>query len=154
MTLRQYKKYNESPFAVDIKTRNRNIVASKIGSVYSHVSGELISDNVAITVQKSMDRAEFLKFFKVGIAPLIQMKNNEMKVFLYLVRGLQTNTGKAFFDMNDCILLTGFKKAWIYKSLAELCGHKFIARTEVKCYYWVNPTIVFNGSRLSIQKID
>jgi hypothetical protein len=62
------------------------------------------------------------------------------------------NTGKAYFDLKDCMNKTDFEKTWIYKALGGLCKAKFIARTSHTNYYWINHSIAFNGSRLSIQK--
>jgi len=152
MSLNLLAKHEVSPFVVDIKKRKKSVVSSNVGSIYSNVSGELISENVAITVQKAIDKSEFVKLFTKDISRFLQIKTSEIAVFLYLTKNLQMNNGRAFFDLQECKRFTGFQKAWVYKSLSALCKNGFIARTKNNSYYWVNPSIVFNGSRLFIER--
>lgn len=140
------------PFIPDIEKRNKSVVASRVGEVYSQVTGELISDNVSLVVHKAIDKSEFVKLFCSGIDFMFNLRESEFKVFFYLLKNLQMNTGKAWFDMDECMEVTGFGKIWIYKALGCLCEKKFIARTNNKCFYWINHSIAFNGSRLFIKQ--
>lgn len=154
MKLSDFKKYENTPFSVEIKTRKKSVSSSQIGEVYNTVSGELISDNVSIIVSKAVDKEEFVKLFHKGIRKLFGLKGSDIKVLLYLIGNLEMNTGKSFFDRKECKEQTGYEKAWLYSSLARLCDKGFIARSDSPSYYWINPSVAFNGSRLQIQNID
>lgn len=143
-------RFEQSPFTPEIRKGNKPIVASRIGETYSSLTGELISDNVKVVVTKSMDRSEFVKFFTKQLSLLIEIDPSEIKVFLYLCKNLSKDTGKARFNMDDVRELTGYTKPTIYRALSKLCQRQFIAKTMTSKNYWVNSSIAFNGSRMSI----
>ncbi len=149
--LTDFKKYEESPFEADIKKGNKSIVASDIGETFSKITGELISDRVSLVVSKSIDRSEFVKMFTGNINLFFAIGESEIKVFFYLLKNMEINTGKAKFYMDVCKQETGYSKVSVYKAMGLLCSKKFIARSMYSYYYWVNPSIAFNGSRMTIK---
>ena len=150
--LSEQTKYETTPFAADIKKGTKSVQASKIGEIYHTVTGEMIADKVSLVVSKSIDRSEFIKLFTSSIALFMSIEASEIKVFLYLLQGLEMNTGKSTFDINQCATETDYEKPTIYAALGGLCQKQFIARTNKSCFYWVNPDIAFNGARLSLVK--
>lgn len=151
-SLKGFPKLETSPFTVDIKKGTRPVVSSHIGETYHSLTGELLSDNVKIVVSKTLDRSEFIKLFTANLQVFIKISKSEIAVFFYLIKDLQVNTGKTKFDISDCEKFTSLSKPTIYQSLGGLCQKEFIARTPKSYYYWVNPNIAFNGSRMSIIK--
>ena len=152
--LSDFQKHDITPFDVDFQKRNKSVTSKKIGGVYNQFTGELISENVSIVVQKAVDKSEFVKVFSENIALFFEISECEIKVFFYLMLNLHMNKGKSFFDLNSCMQITGYTKSWIYKALANLLEKQFIARSTHTNYYWINHGIAFNGSRLTINKHD
>ena len=149
--LTDFKKYEESPFEADIRKGKKSIVASDIGETFSKITGELISDRVSLVVSKSIDRSEFVKMFTGNINLFFSIGESEIKVFFHLLKNMEINTGKAKFHMNVCRDETGYSKVSVYKAMGLLCSKNFIARSMYSYYYWVNPSIAFNGSRMTIK---
>jgi len=151
-TLRSQGKYEFNPFDSDVTLGNKSISASRIGEAYNTLTGELISDNVKIVITKSVDRSEFVKLFIKQIQLFFEIEGLEIKVFLYLAINLEIDSGKSKFDVLECCKSIGYTKPSVYRALGLLCKKGFIARTNQSYYYWVNPSIAFNGSRMSIIK--
>ena len=149
--LTDFKKYEESPFSADIKKGNKSIVSSDIGETFSKFTGELISDRVSLVVSKSVDRSEFVKMFTGNINLFFSIGESEIKVFFHLLKNMEMNSGKARFYMDACKRNTGYSKVSVYSALGLLCSKTFIARSMYSHYYWINPSIAFNGSRMSIK---
>ena len=148
--LSDFKKYETSPFNADIKKRNKQVVSKRVGEAYNTITGEMLSDNVSLVVSKAVDRSEFIKMFTGNLGLFFDISESEIKMFFYLLSNLEINTGKAKFNVYDCKKSTGYSKVSVYKALGLLCASNFIARTMVTHYYWINPSIAFNGSRMSI----
>lgn len=151
MKLADFDKYNASPFDAKIKKRNKQVVSKQVGEAYSSVTGELLSNNVSLVVHKPMDRSEFIKLFTSNLSMFFKINESEFKVFIYMLQNLEINTGRARFNIHDCIKDTGYSKVTTYRAIAGLCQNEFVARTLMPYYYWINPSIVFNGNRMSIQ---
>jgi hypothetical protein len=149
--LTDFKRYEESPFEADIKKGHKSVVSSHIGETYSKLTGELIHDRVSLVVSKSLDRSEFVKMFTGNINLFFAIGESEIKVFFHLLKNMEMNTGKAKFYMDCCKDDTGYSKVSVYKAMGLLCSKSFIARSLYSHYYWINPSIAFNGSRMSIK---
>jgi len=149
--LSDFEKHEVSPFSAKIKKRNKQIMSRRMGEAYNTFTGELMSDNVSLVISKAMDKTEFVKMFTSNIDLFFEISESEIKMFFYLISNMEINTGRARFNIHDCKKVTGYSKVSIYRALGLLCSDNFVARTLMTQYYWVNPSIAFNGSRMSIK---
>ena len=151
MKLSDYEKHSKNPFDAKIKKRNGQVVSKQVGEAYSSMTGELLSNNVSLVVHKPIDRSEFIKLFTSSLSMFFTINESEFKVFIYMLQNLEINTGRARFHLHDCMKETNYSKVTTYRAIAGLCEKQFAARTTMPYYYWINPSIVFNGNRMIIE---
>jgi hypothetical protein len=130
---------------------------------FSNKTPDLIIDSEgavrgsAILARKvKVDKAEFMKIYKTGLANWYDLSKSAIKMFAYVSNKLKPNSDNFDFDLEDCKEFTGYAaKNTILNALTELIDNKFIARGANPYKYYINPTIFFNGNRLTfLEQID
>lgn len=97
-----------------------------------------------------VDKAKFMKVFMTGLSNWFDLSKAGIKVFAYIANQVEPNRDTFIFDIEDCRSFTGYKAdKMIYGGLAELAENRFIARGSAFNIYYINPTIFFNGDRLT-----
>lgn len=97
-----------------------------------------------------VDKAKFMKVFMTGLSNWFDLSKAGIKVFAYVANQIIPNRDSFDFDMDDCRKFTGYSgKNTILSGLAELIDNRFIARGPNPYKYYINPTIFFNGDRLT-----
>jgi len=97
-----------------------------------------------------VDKAKFMKVFMTGLSNWFDLSKAGIKVFAYVANQIVPNRDSFDFDMDDCRKFTGYSgKNTILSGLAELIDNRFIARGPNPYKYYINPTIFFNGDRLT-----
>ena len=98
----------------------------------------------------SIDKAKFMKVFMTGLSNWFDLSKAGIKVFAYVANQVQPNRDTFIFDLDNCKEFTGYSaKNSILSGLAELVENKFIARGPAFNIYYINPTVFFNGDRLT-----
>jgi hypothetical protein len=98
----------------------------------------------------TVDKAKFMKVFMTGLTNWFDLSKAGIKVFAYVANQVQPNRDTFIFDLDDCKEFTGYSaKNSILSGLAELVENKFIARGPAFNIYYINPTVFFNGDRLT-----
>ncbi len=98
----------------------------------------------------SVDKAKFMKVFMSGLSNWFDLSKAGIKVFAYVANQVEPNRDTFMFSLERCKDFTGYKSAkMVFSGLAELAENKFIARGENPFVYYINPTVFFNGDRLT-----
>jgi len=98
----------------------------------------------------TVDKAKFMKVFMTGLSNWFDLSKAGIKVFAYVANQIEPNRDTFMFSLERCKNFTGYKSdKMIFSGLAELAENKFIARGENPFIYYINPTVFFNGDRLT-----
>lgn len=156
-TITSYDVNKENPFVnelleIEISTR-RKLMAGKSPSMIVNNEGEVIGNQVFAILEK-VDREQFTKIFRKGLAGMFGLSKSGIRVFSYIASIAKPNRDLVLFDMDDCKKYTGYKThPPINTGLSELIENKFIARSKKHYLYYINPTMFFNGSRVAFVKM-
>ena len=97
-----------------------------------------------------VDKAQFRKVYVNSLAAWFELSKTGLKVLGYIMSVLKPNYDSFDFDFEDCMEYTKYKsKNSVISGLSELLENRFIARGANPYKYFVNPTIFFNGDRLT-----
>ena len=98
----------------------------------------------------TVDKAKFMKIFMTGLSNWFDLTKAGIKVFAYVANQINPNRDTFDLDFDECKAFTGYKSdKMIFSGLAELMENKFIARGPNPFKYYINPTVFFNGDRLT-----
>ncbi len=127
---------------VIMTTKNPDLIVDTDGNVKGH----------AVLMRKTkVDKAQFTKIFIGGISSFYDLSKSAIKMFGYITTVIKPNADSFFFDLDECKAFTGYNaKNTIFNALAELTGNEIIARGKNPYHYYINPTIFFNGDRLTL----
>lgn len=117
------------------------IVDSETGEITGH----------AIFAKRvSYDRGEFRKVYVDSIAAFFDLSKPALKVFGFILAEMPTDTDSIFLNVKKCKEATGYASTkTINTGLSELMENKFIARGFQNHMYYINPTVFFNGNRVT-----
>lgn len=91
-----------------------------------------------------------MKVFMSGLSNWFDLTKAGIKVFAYVANEVEPNRDTFVFDLENCKKFTGYAgKNSIFSGLAELVENRFIARGPNPFVYYINPTVFFNGDRLT-----
>lgn len=155
--LTDYLINSNNPFIeemMDIKvSARRRIIAGKDPHMVVDKNGEVQGSQV-FAVHERVDKEQFTKVFRQGLAGMFGLSNPGIKVFSYIATIVKPNKVEVYFDSEECQKYTGYKTPRsVLKGLAELCECEFIARTSKHYKYYINPNMFFNGSRVAFMKV-
>jgi len=112
-------------------------------------TGEPLAHSVFAKKTK-VDKAQFAKIYTSNIANMFGLSKTGIKIFGYVLKSIKPNSDMFIFSYKKCMEITGYKsKKSITDGLKELIDNEFIARGENQYMYFINPTVFFNGDRIS-----
>jgi hypothetical protein len=121
--------------------KNPDLIVDNEGSVKGH---SLFARKMTV------DKAKFMKIFMTGLSNWFDLSKAGIKMFAYVANQVEPNRDTFMFDLENCKKFTGYAgKNSIFSGLAELVDNHFIARGPNPFVYYINPTIFFNGDRLT-----
>lgn len=98
-----------------------------------------------------VDKAEFRKVFRTSLANWFDLSKAGIRVFAYIAENLEKDKDSFEFDLEACKAFTKYSATnTILSGLAELIDNQFIARGNHPYKYFINPTVFFNGNRLTL----
>lgn len=100
------------------------------------------------------DKDPFVKiYFGVSGSSVLELFFNrtpELKVFCYVLRRLEINTGLVKVDYEDCANFMGLNQKQVSKGVGFLLKHDIMSKTtKHKCFY-INPDYAFNGDKFGL----
>jgi len=150
--------YSENPFIdqmldeIKIKHKTQSFKTSENTELVmmNLNDGEIVEKHTAVLKKIEVDETQFRKIYTSQIGALWNLSKAGIRLFSYLIEIMKPNDDRVFFDLDDCMKYCKWtSKPPIYKGLMELIDAKIIARTKHFNLYYVNPSIVFNGSRVT-----
>jgi len=101
--------------------------------------------------QIKVDKARFTKIYLSSIGALTNLSKTGMRVLKYVIEALKPNQDFIIFDLDTARESSGYKsQRSIFNGIAELLEAGIIARSKNHLIYYINPTIIFNGDRLTL----
>ena len=157
-----FKEYGENPFLeqaisdIKVSTKRRTIKPKKQGAdttlLLVNGLGEAYAEASFIR-QEEVDEKEFTKLFKEGVARISGLSARGSKVWGYVCDQLKPGSTNIHFMFTQALAHTGYKtRANVVSGLAELLEGEILARSQEPSLYFINPTIMFNGNRLTFAK--
>lgn len=145
-----------NPFIISMTTRTKRIT-NKRGDMMliDKDTGEIQSSIAGFWEAEEVDSTKFVKLFIQGVKALKELTSAGTKVFEVLYLRVQENIGKdqiymAFSFVDQA--LTPMSNATYKRGLSELIEKSFIAATTNQGWYWLNPSFIWNGDRLTFLK--
>ncbi|MET4109163.1 RepA protein [Hymenobacter sp. UYP22] len=115
-------------------------------------NGEKVAESLFVR-EVEVDEEQFAKVFLSGLLNFWELSPRGIRVFTYVLRQLRAGRDEFYFSASECMKFTLYKSRGLVTSgLAELIGAGLIARSTDPLIYFVNPLVVFNGSRVTFAK--
>lgn len=151
--LRNYAINSSNPFVkdmVELEIGNKNIVmGSSKSPLINADTGEVEGHSVYVKTKK-VDRETFVKIYINKLSSFFELSKAGIRVFSYIASISKPNKDFVFFLVEDCMEFTGYtSRSSVIRGLTELIEYKFIARTPKQFMYFINPSVFFNGDRIS-----
>jgi hypothetical protein len=149
--------YDHNPFIDDmvgelkIKRKTQILKASDNSNSVLLINndGEHVGHS-AFMRQLEVDEDKFAKIFISQLGALWDLKKTSLRVLTYILATVKPNTDIVYFDWKDCMEFCKLKSTKsVFDGLLGLINSKIIARTNKGYVYYINPSIVFNGSRVT-----
>lgn len=122
-------------------TKNADMIIDSEGNVKGH---SVFAKRIKI------DKAEFAKIYISSIANWFGLSKAGIRIFGYITSVIKPNKDDFMMNFDDCMKFTGYtSKKTIITGVSELLENQFIARGTNSYHYYINPTIFFNGDRIS-----
>lgn len=151
-----YEPNKRNPFIDEtithIEIGNKMIMAThKEHDLLISTNGD-VKGHTILAVKKKVDKAQFMKFYYEAFRDLYNLSKSALRVFGFIAETVRRTPNKDTFmiDFELCGNITTYSRKTINSALAELIGNKFIARGPNPYIYYLNPTIFFNGDRLTL----
>ena len=150
------KVYQHSPFLIQMDTKIRR-VSNKTGDMMliSKDSGEVLNDVAGFWQSEEVDATQFVKLFVQGVRALKELTNAGTKVFELLYTQMQAAPNRDMVNMAYWTInqnATPISERTYARGLSELVEKNFIAATPTFGLYWINPSFLWNGDRLTFVK--
>ena len=152
LTKPKQKKYEVNPFVdqMVIKTRGKKMTVARGSTLVDMTTGE-IEGVTEIAQIVEVDEGQFIKLFTKDLAFWFELSKGGMRVFGALLTAVQTSAiGRdiVFLDVRHESLKTfGISRATFYRGIDELLEKGFIAKHLSSGWYFINPSMFFNGNR-------
>lgn len=100
-----------------------------------------------------VDDEQFAKVFLSQFASFWELTKPAIRVFGYILNELRPNSDRFIFKMPVALKITQYSTdASVLSGLSKLIECGIIARSEYDFEYFINPLVVFNGSRVTFAK--
>lgn len=157
----EFDRYTENPFLDDIikdieptrRVKWSGATNKEIQhTVYSPETGEIIGHSAFMQIVE-VDEQQFAKIYLSQVAAFWELSKPALRVFTYIMTVIKPNSDRFPFYIEDCMEYTQYKnKKQVFEGLADLLSNKIIARGKHHNMYYINPMIIFNGSRITFAK--
>jgi hypothetical protein len=115
-------------------------------------SGE-VEGHTAFLRHIEIDEEKFAKVYLSNFAAFWELSKPAIRVFGYVLSMLKPNEDNFIFDLDDCVKFTKYThKNSVMSGLSTLIECGIIARSNKHYRYFINPLVIFNGSRVTFAK--
>jgi len=155
--VREMPKYDANPFmgGVVVKTRSKRLTVARGGQIIDNRTGE-IEGVTEIAQVINVEKEEFIKIFTKDISIWFDLNRTAFRVFGALLMIYQKDGIRAdlvyFHHDDERINEFKIRKASWFVGLEELLNKGFLARHIRTNWYYINPSMFFNGDRARFVK--
>jgi len=158
--LRARPEWDKNPFMsdalndIDVKIQRRSVHTSDGTRAIEMVSmdGEIEKSNRFVQYIE-MEEKRFVKEYIEEMSRFFRLSKCAENIYRYIKTILPKEDDRIIFNRKECMEYLGYKThKSIIDGLVELIDSEIIARTLVNDVFFINPLIVFNGSRVSFAK--
>jgi hypothetical protein len=154
------KHYEKNPYIRDlVQTIEIDSKKSFIGKTTQNLidldTGELLPQEVLVLGEKKfVDKTQFMKVYTEGVSRIFGLTKSEEKVlYNYIYQIVPKDKDWFMFQLGDCKEKTNLKsKSSIYTALKGLTNKQLICKAEFAGKYFINPTVFFNGNRITLMQ--
>jgi hypothetical protein len=147
-------KHKENPFIegglVQLKIRRKNIGVAMGAALVDPESGE-VAGMTTIAQRIEVDAEEFVKLFTKDISVFFDFTPTAIRTFAVLLKAVQKsaiNRDKVYFRYEELELANcNLPSSVFYRGIKELIDKQFLAKAEAPNWYFLNPSLIFNGDR-------
>lgn len=152
--------FEENPF---VESSIEKIVISKKAQIIQSSNREInmvISDGDGVVQGYSafmkfieVDEEKFAKVYLSQFENFWELSKSAIRVFGYIINNLKPNQDVFYMKMDKCLSYTKYSQVnSIISGLSDLIDKGIIAKSKYENEYFINPLIVFNGSRVTFAK--
>jgi len=149
------KVYQNSPFLLAMDTKVKRIT-NKTGDMMliNKDDSSVVGEAAGFYTTTEIDATQFVKLFVQGVRALTELTSAGTKLFEILYTKMQSmpNCDRielAFWTIDQKI--TPISERTHSRGMSELIAKGFIAATPSNGFYWINPSFMWNGDRLSFR---
>ena len=154
--LHEFPQADISPYNGSLNQRLNEMTKRKVLSFGNgRVELEKYQGNITaqIALTQKVDRETFIKVFKDSIKYIANLSRTAQAVLWYIMDNLPVNKSYVVLDNMTVMEFCRFKnRKSVRDGIVELLEKNFLTRTTVPKKFWVNPLIVFNGSRITYSR--
>lgn len=158
--IRQYENFEVNPFAekaieeTQIVKKQQIIRPTDRNEIHMIVNSEgEVEGQTAFMKFIEVDEQKFAKVYLSQFSAFFDLSKSAIKVFGYILTVIPPNKDSFFFIMEECLKYTGYSTdKSVFEGLASLIENNIIARSNNHVRYFINPLVVFNGSRVTFAK--
>lgn len=100
-----------------------------------------------------VDEDKFAKLYLSQFESFWELSKAGIRVFGYIINMIKPNKDTFFLRMDSALEYTKYTHAnSVYSGISDLIEHGIIARGKYDSEYYINPLVVFNGSRVTFAK--
>ena len=100
-----------------------------------------------------VEEEKFAKLYLSQFSAFHDLNKSAIKLFGYILTMMKPNLDYFYFDINDALEFTEYKgKNTILNAMASLVKNGIVARSSKHYMYFINPLVIFNGSRVTFAK--
>lgn len=95
-----------------------------------------------------IDVEQYYKLFKISIGIMLDMKQGELKMFVYIIGLLSKESDIVNIDIDAYCNTYGYNRRIAMQSVRSMIRLRVIARTNKRGLYFVNSHLFFEGDRV------
>jgi hypothetical protein len=120
--------------------------------IVNYATGEIEGSSTFMKVIQ-VDEEKFAKLYIAELGAIWDLNKSAIRVLSYILTQLKPNSDSVFIDREECKEYCKYSSPnAVYDGLTGLIEAGIIARSTKNYLYFINPLVLFNGSRVSFAR--
>ena len=152
----QRERFQNNPFMIkeqDLTIRKKSVLAQNKNMAMVNLDTKELS-GVGMVVKKKVDTEKFLKLYEDGIREMMELDSYGIKMFrmIFLASANAIDKDKIYLHYSDPKINESMARTTFTRGIKNLIEKQFIAPCMEVGFFWINPSYIFNGNRLTMIK--
>lgn len=151
-SLKSLPSHNENPFARDtIVHADKGYKMKTFGTkkLLADIETGEIEEGLLVARKIEVDKGEFVKIYVDQMKTIYDLPRAARKLFEYIAHNLEINADEIYIYHPDAMAFCGYNQVnQIINALCTLTELGIISKSYRAGWWFINPTILFNGNRL------